>query len=291
MTMNETVAAALREIAQLLQSHKANPFRVNAYRRAANTVASLDTSLQNIVEHKGISGLTALHGIGEGIARCIYEFIATGRMTRLETLRGENDPVALFTQIPGVGPTLAARICDQLHINTLEALETAAYDGRLRELPGMGKGRIESIAAWLASVLGKRRRQPAAGNGPKENPSVSMLMDIDNRYRNQAEAGELPQIAPLRFNPEGTAWLPLMHVTRSGWHYTALYSNTLRAHELGRTRDWVIIYFYDQHHHEGQCTVVTETKGDLIDKRVVRGRELECREYYATKSISKEVNA
>lgn len=282
MSTNAKITQSLREIAQLLENQKANPFRVNAYRRAANTVESLHTPVQDLVEQKGIAGLTSLYGVGEGIARSIYEFVATGRMSRLETLRGEHDPIALFKQIPGVGPVLASKICDQLHINTLEALEAAAHNGRLRELPGMGKGRVESIAAWLASVLGERRRRPAAGS-TGEAPSVSTLLDIDELYRRRAQADELPRIVPHRFNPEGRAWLPLMHVTRGDWHFSALYSNTQRAHELGRTRDWVVIYFYDQHHHEGQCTVVTETKGDLIGQRVVRGREFECREHYAAK--------
>lgn len=281
MSTNDEVASSLREISDLLESQNANPFRVNAYRRAANTVASLDKSVRDIVDQKGIAGLTALHGIGEGIARSIYEFVAMGRMSRLETLRGEHDPIALFEQIPGVGPALASKICDHLHINTLEALETAAHNGRLLELPGMGEGRVESIAAWLSSVLGKRRRLPIS-NIQTEQPSVSVLLNIDSIYRKQANADELPKIIPRRFNPEGQAWLPVLHVTRGAWHFTALYSNTQRAHELGRTRDWVVIYFYDQHHHEGQCTVVTETKGDLIGRRVVRGRELECHEYYAT---------
>ena len=60
-----------------------------------------------------------------------------------------------------------------------------------------------------------------------------------------------------------------------------LFSNTARAHELGRTRDWVVIYFYDGDHHEGQCTVVTETHGPLAGKRVVRGREAEQRRHVA----------
>ena len=95
-------------------------------------------------------------------------------------------------------------------------------------------------------------------------------------------AGELPQIAPRRFNPDGKAWLPILHSARDCWHFTALYSNTARAHELGRTRDWVVVYFYDDHHREGQHTVVTETRGTLIGRRVVRGLEAECRAYYQT---------
>jgi hypothetical protein len=48
-------------------------------------------------------------------------------------------------------------------------------------------------------------------------------------------------------------------------------------------RDWVVIYFYDGDHVERQRTVVTETRGSLVGRRVVRGREEECREYYAEK--------
>jgi putative hydrolase len=56
----------------------------------------------------------------------------------------------------------------------------------------------------------------------------------------------LPKITPRRFNPEGKSWLP-------------------------------VIYFYDDDHRESQCTVVTETHGPMTGKRVVRGREAECR--------------
>ena len=54
-----------------------------------------------------------------------------------------------------------------------------------------------------------------------------------------------------------------------------------RAHQLNRVYDWVIIYFYDDHHREGQHTVVTETHGRLAGKRVERGREVECEACYS----------
>jgi putative hydrolase len=107
-----------------------------------------------------------------------------------------------------------------------------------------------------------------------------MLLDVDLEYRRRAADGDLPTIAPRRFNPSGEAWLPVLHATRDPWHFTALFSNTAQAHQLGRTRDWVVIYFYDDEHAEGQHTVVTETHGPLIGQRVVRGREAECRAYY-----------
>ena len=108
-----------------------------------------------------------------------------------------------------------------------------------------------------------------------------MLLDVDREYREKALGGKLPTIAPRRFNPTGEAWLPVLHADRNGWHFTALHSNTAQAHQLIRTRDWVVLYFYDDQHVEGQHTVVTETHGPLAGRRVVRGREAECREHYA----------
>ena len=72
----------------------------------------------------------------------------------------------------------------------------------------------------------------------------------------------------------------MLHTERGLWHFTVLYSNTALAHQLGRHRDWVVIYFHTNSYAEGQRTVVTETKGSLRGRRVVRGRETECEEYY-----------
>ncbi|MGD8570429.1 MAG: helix-hairpin-helix domain-containing protein [Gammaproteobacteria bacterium] len=276
---NHEIADKLREIADLLAEQQANPFRVNAYRRAATVIDELSIPLTTVIEDKGFQGLLDLPGIGEGIARSIYEYIATGRMSRLETLRAGHDPIALFEQVPGVGSKLAHQILDVLHIDTLEALEVAAHNGRLEKVPGFSEKKVEMIKLWLSQVLGQRRpgqpdRQKAA------EPPVALLLDIDRQYRDKAEANELPTIAPKRFNPSGKSWLPIMHVTKKDWHFTALFSNTARAHELGRSKDWVVIYFYDEQHHEGQHTVVTEGRGPLVGKRVVRGRESECRDHY-----------
>ena len=99
-----------------------------------------------------------------------------------------------------------------------------------------------------------------------------MLLEVDAEYRRRAAAGTLRRIAPRRFNPDGVAWLPVFHDERAGWSFNALFSNTARAHELGKTDDWVVI-FYERGKDEGQCTVVTETHGPRAGQRVVRGRE------------------
>ena len=166
-----------------------------------------------------------------------------------------------------------------LHIDSLEALEVAAHNKRLEKVPGFSSNKVAMVNAWLAQVLGKR--QPAiAKHQAIIEPEISLILQIDELYRKKANNAELPTIAPKRFNPTGEAWLPIMHITKKGWHFTALYSNTARAHQLNRTRDWVVIYFYDDQHHENQHTVVTETHGVLEGKRVVRGREAECVDFY-----------
>lgn len=279
MVTNKEIALKLREIANLLDEQKANPFRVNAYVSAAKTIGSMTEPVEDLLKRDGFSALLDIPGVGEGIARSVNEFVVTGRMSRLESLQTGHDPISLFEQIPGIGPKSAHRIIETLHIDSLEALELAAHNGRLKKVPGFSTKKIALVQTWLAHVLGYRRPAHELKQTIPE-PPVGLLLQIDEQYRIKAEAGELPTIAPKRFNPGGEAWLPIMHATRQGWHFTALYSNTARAHQLDRVKDWVVIFFYDDRHHEGQHTVVTETRGPEAGRRVVRGREKECRDYY-----------
>ena len=274
---NKFIAAQLREAASLLEQQGANRFRVNAYRRAADTIESLPHSAAMVLRTEGLQGLTALPGIGPLIGAAIAEMVRTGQWSQLERLRGALDPEALFSKVPGIGPKLAHRIIDELHIDTLEALETAAHDGRLTNIPGFGLRRLAMVRSALAEMLG---RGPRRARGDRDEPPVNVLLDVDREYREKTEAGTLRRIAPKRFNPRQVAWLPVLHTERDSWQLTALYSNTALAHELGRTRDWVVIYFHTDSYTEDQRTVVTETQGRLKGRRVVRGRESECDQYY-----------
>ncbi len=268
----------LRECARLLREQKANPFRANAYARAAETLEALDADARAILSRDGPDGLVELPAIGSGMAAAIDEIARTGRLSRLERLRGAADPEALLMTVPGIGPALARRIHEQLHVDTLEALEVAAHDGRLAAVQGLGPRRVAGVRAALAGMLG--RGSAIRRSGPRAEPGVDLLLDVDREYRERAAAGDLPRVAPRRFNPEGEAWLPILHTQRGDWQFTALFSNTARAHELGRTRDWVVVYFHDDGHGDGQRTVVTETRGPARGRRTVRGREAACRSHY-----------
>lgn len=273
-SFNLQVAEIFRECAEILRQQKANPFRANAYIRAAQTLESLPTDVRDILRKDGSEGLIKLPAIGRGLAASIDEIARTGRLAQRDRLRGETAPEMLFQTVPGIGPTLARAIHDELQVDTLEALEVAAHDGRLAAVRGIGTRRSAAIRAGLAALLARGGVRRPVHN---DSPSVDILLDIDREYRQRSAAGKLPKIAPKRFNPEGIAWLPILHADRDNWHFTALFSNTARAHELGRTDDWVVVYYHDDHHQEGQNTIVTETKGPMRGERVVRGREAECR--------------
>jgi len=270
---NEDAASILRDCATLLRQQSANPFRVSAYLRAAETLESLTVDVREIIRAEGTEGLIKLPAIGRGLAASIAEIERTGRLSQLDRLRGSSDPEALFQTVPGIGPSLAHRIHESLHVDTLEALENAAHDGRLESVQGIGSRRAAVVRSGLATLLGPakaRRRTPDTG------PSIETLLDVDREYRDKVAADTLPKITPKRFNPDKRAWLPVLHTDRDGWHFTVLFSNTARAHELKRTHDWVVLYFYAGDQREGQHTVVTETHGPMKGRRVVRGREAEC---------------
>lgn len=274
---NDALARRLDEVAALLEEQRANPYRVRAYRHAAATLRELREPAAAIYRERGLGGLEALPGVGESIARSLRALLTTGRLPMLERLRGASDPEELLMSVPGIGRKTAERLHEALGIDSLEALELAAHDGRLAALPGIGSKRLEGIRDLLAARLGRLRAAPARPSASE--PDVAELLDVDREYRRRAAVGDLHRIAPKRMNPDNQAWLPVMHAERGARHYTALFSNTPRAHRLGRTGDWVVLYC-DGGDGERQYTVVTAGHGPLEGRRVVRGREGACARHY-----------
>ncbi|HEX6534598.1 MAG TPA: helix-hairpin-helix domain-containing protein [Gemmatimonadaceae bacterium] len=271
---NAAVAAALDEVAHLLSEQDADPYRVEAYRRAAASVRTLDRPVRAILELEGLDGLDRIPAVGPVIARAIRSLVLTGRLPMLERLRADIARGSALATVPGIGPSLARRIDEELGIHSLEQLEMAAHDGTLATVPGFGPKRVRGIQEALAGRLGRARRPSVSPAPTMGEPDVAELLDVDREYRERASAGSLRRIAPRRFNPTGEAWLPVLHTRRGDRQYTALYSNTALAHRLGKTGDWVVLY-YDTGDGERQATVVTATRGPLAGRRVVRGRERE----------------
>ena len=183
---------------------------------------------------------------------------------------------------------LARRLQDEAAISTLPELERSLSSGRLAQIRGFGAKRLRMVRDSLSGRLRREAESPQPQiprrvrdeSGPRAfQPSVAVLLDIDNEYRERARMGDLPRITPKRFNPTKEAWLPVLHTERAGQHFTALFSNTVRGHTLGVTRDWVVIY-RDEREGDGQWTTITSQYGPLRGRRIIRGREQECRGYY-----------
>ena len=274
VTTNSQIARRLVELAALLETQGANPFRISAYRHGALAIAGLPEPASALYEREGIQGLERIPHIGHSLAIAVRGMVETGRLPMLEHLRGEIDPVLLLQSVPGIGPIQAERLHHDLGIDTLEELEAAAHDGRLASLAGFGTKKVTGIVDSLASRLG-RVRQLEGGAAPP----IEELLDVDREYREAVREDRLTLIAPRRFNPEKQAWLPILHTQRGDRHYTAMFSNTARAHRLGTNHDWVILY-QDGGRDAHQCTVVTSHHGPLQGRRVVRGREAECQEFF-----------
>ncbi len=282
---NQEIAAILEGVAKLLELQEANPFRVRSYRRTADEIRQLDESVAALYSRGGESELRRIEGVGDKLARSLRELVETGCLRLFDQLESNVAPEILFMRVPGIGQELADRIHDELGITTLEELERTAHDGTLARVEGIGHKRLTGIQHALAGMLSRSNRredQTSTHSTLKaDRPDIGTLLELDREYRERATNGELPTIAPRRFNPTGDKWLSIMKATSDGWNLTLLYSNTKRAHDLHKTDDWVVVY-YEMNRDHDQCTIVTATKGELAGKRVVRGRERECRKYYGS---------
>jgi DNA polymerase (family X) len=153
MSANADVAAVLFEIGEIL-TIKDDRFRSRAYLTAAQRVTSLTEDVRKIKER---GELDQIPGVGKSIAATIAEFLDTGESKVLEELRESLPPgVRQLMELEGIGPKNAMRLVDELKIASIDDLETAAKEGRVRELKGFGEKKEQNI---LQSIGDYRNRQ------------------------------------------------------------------------------------------------------------------------------------
>lgn len=150
---NDQLAAAFADIADRSDIRGENPFAVRAYRAAAETIAALPRQLKHVHAESGLAGLMDIPGIGKEIAKKIESFVTTGRLEFYDKLKvAVPDGVAAMLAVPSLGPKRVKQIWDALGVDSLDALETAAREGKLRELPKMGAKAEANILAGIASL-------------------------------------------------------------------------------------------------------------------------------------------
>ncbi len=148
---NPAIARLLGEIADLLEIKSDNPFKIRAYRNAADIVANHPHQLALL----DVAGLREIPGIGKDLAARIRELSETGGCAYHRELMAEFPPTILdLLHLQGVGPKTVATFYKELGIRTLEDLEQAARSGRVRALKGMGAKK----EALILKALDERKR-------------------------------------------------------------------------------------------------------------------------------------
>ncbi|MEM7252730.1 MAG: helix-hairpin-helix domain-containing protein [Pseudomonadota bacterium] len=148
---NPKIADFLVDVANLLELDSASPFRVRAYRNAADTVRHLRPDLAGMVEAG--DDLTELEGIGGAIADKIEEIVRTGHLAYLDELaKGPPGPLLALLRVPGLGPGRVRALREALGIQSIPDLEAALQAGQVRGIPGFGAKSESSLIETLATL-------------------------------------------------------------------------------------------------------------------------------------------
>ncbi|HXL02115.1 MAG TPA: DNA polymerase/3'-5' exonuclease PolX [Candidatus Atribacteria bacterium] len=140
---NREVAQLLENIATLLEMKGENRFKVVAYEEAAHRIENWPEPIEEVWKE---GRLKEIPGIGDSIASKIEEYLSTGKLSYLEELTKEIPPEIIhLTAIPGVGPKIAKLLYDQLGVKSIEDLEKAIAEQKLRHLPRLGVKSEEKI--------------------------------------------------------------------------------------------------------------------------------------------------
>jgi DNA polymerase (family X) len=151
---NDSVEAMLLEFADLLSIVSQDAFKPRAYEKAARSVGGYHAEISELDE----KGILAIPNVGRSIADKIVEYLRTGTVPELDELRSKIPAgVREMTAIPGFGPKKAMQVYQELGIDNVEDLVTAAREGGLKELKGFSKKTEENILA------GVRRAQEEGG--------------------------------------------------------------------------------------------------------------------------------
>ena len=166
---NAAIARILREIADLLEIRDDNPFKIRAYRNGADIASNHPHELSRLDE----AGLREIPGIGKDLALRIREIAETGDAEYHRELVAEFPPTILdLLHLQGVGPKTVAVLYRELGVRTLDDLEAAARDGRVRALRGMGPKK----EALILKALDEQKRFAGRHLLPEAHDAAAALV-------------------------------------------------------------------------------------------------------------------
>ena len=173
---NAEIARIFRDVADLLELSKANPFRIRAYRNAARVVEEARPSIA-LMAHVNPRELRELPSIGEDLARKIEQIVETGSLPLLRQLerRAPRGAVELM-HVPGIGPRRAKTLSKRLGVRSLEGLSRAARAGRVHTVHGFGRKTEAHILEELASRSTTERRVLRSRAAQYGEPFVAYML-------------------------------------------------------------------------------------------------------------------
>ncbi|HXS65300.1 MAG TPA: DNA polymerase/3'-5' exonuclease PolX [Streptosporangiaceae bacterium] len=154
---NDEVAGLLQEYADLLQITGGDAFRARNYEKAAKSIAGFSGDVSQLDE----AGLQKIAGVGKSIATKIVQYQRTGTISQLDELRTKiPEGVRAMTRIPALGPKRAFQLYTDLGIGSVDDLQAAIEEDRLRDLKGFGVRSQEKIAQGIELLRGLDKRAP-----------------------------------------------------------------------------------------------------------------------------------
>ncbi len=154
---NQEIANIFNEIADLLEIKGDNPFRIRAYRRAAQNIEGLPKNIEILTKDE----MLKIPGIGQDLADKIINYITTGHLELLDDLRKEiPEGVFQIMSVPGVGPKTAKLLYEKLGIKDIEELERFASEHKLSLLPGIKMKTEENILKGIQTLRKGMERKP-----------------------------------------------------------------------------------------------------------------------------------
>ena len=178
MSRNDEVAARLEEFADLLEADGVE-YKPNVYRRAADNVRGHTRPIEELAA-EGKQAVETIDGVGDAISGKIVEYVDTGEIAELEALREELPvDITALTRVEGVGPKTVGTLHEELGIETLDDLATAAEAGRIREVKGFGATTEANIRENVAFARQARGRTRLGDARPLAEAALRFLRDHD----------------------------------------------------------------------------------------------------------------
>ena len=280
---NADIAALFTEIAELLEIQGANPFRIRAYRNAALTIREFGRDLAAMI--RSGETLPKISGIGEDLSRKIREIATTGHCSLLDRLHKEL-PVTVteLLKVPGLGPKRVRALYEELHVQDIASLRSAAEHGRIQALAGFGAKTEQRILDALRTHGAHEQRVQRALAAQYAEPLADALrrtrgvgsVDIAGSYRRCKET--VGDIDILVTAPSGDAVM----------HRFTTYDEVQQVLSQGDTRATAILHNGLQvdlrvvaaKSHGAALTYFTGSKAhNIVLRKRARRRGLKLNEY------------